>query len=206
VQFVAVNKGIWTNRRFLPFRIFCISFVALAVQAQDYPEASLKQADPISGEQTWQQYCAFCHTLRNGQGNMAGPNLFELFKRKVGTKPDFSYSDALKNANRDWTFLFNNTSRYEIKVGEETVIIDARFNQDKTISSSQGVTGEWRTEGSDGKDDRMCYSMEGVPGVDGQLTECFVLVLMFNPRVGARWPARFEQGNTYWAEIIEGRD
>jgi hypothetical protein len=41
--------------------------------------------------------------------------------------------------------------------------------------------------------------------VDGQLTECFALVLMFNPRVGARWPARFEQGNTYWAEIMPGR-
>jgi hypothetical protein len=51
----------------------------------------------------------------------------------------------------------------------------------------------------------MCYSMAGVPGVEGELSECFALVLMFNPRVGARWPARFEQGNSYWAEIIAGR-
>ena len=42
--------------------------------------------------------------------------------------------------------------------------------------------------------------------VEGDLSECFALVLMFNPRVGARWPARFEQGNTYWAEVFEGRD
>jgi hypothetical protein len=104
-----------------------------------------------------------------------------------------------------WTFLFANTSRYEIKVNGETVVIDARFNPDNTISSPQGASGKWRTEGPTGQEDRMCYYLDGVPGVDGQLSECFALVLMFNPRVGARWPARFEQGNGYWAEIIEGR-
>jgi hypothetical protein len=105
-----------------------------------------------------------------------------------------------------WTFLFANTTRYEIKVAGETVIVEAQFHQDQTIRSPQGASGKWRTEGSDGRDDTMCYYLEGVPGVDGQLSECFALVLMFNPRVGARWPARFEQGNTYWAEIIAGRD
>jgi cytochrome c2 len=363
--------------------------------AQDYSESALKKVDPISGEQIWQQYCAFCHTIRNGQANMVGPNLQELFKRKVGTKSDFSYSEALQQDGRDWTpalfadyvqdpaavipnnvmpavdipadkvyalvayvmrasgsvnwdepkqaatgtggldaelqaskpdfwaqymentvkftlprdngetysfvayfnpdgtvtgnnrglqgiwrmrdkrnfcysiervgvhpyewmdcmqpkadkdlkfgkiiksfvptkgheefeievsflegrphplegdahpdywtFLFNNTSRYEIKVDGEVVIVDARFNPDKTISSLQGITGAWRTEGSAGKEDRMCYFLNDVPGVQGELSECFALVLMFNPRVGARWPARFDQGNTYWAEIIEGR-
>jgi cytochrome c len=362
---------------------------------QEFSESALKQADTISGEQTWQQYCAFCHTVRQGQANMAGPNLHELFRRKVGTKSDFTYSDALAAADRDWTpeffaayvqnpgetlpgnsmpavdipadkvlaltafvmrasgsvdwdepksdspatggldaelrdsqpefwsqymehtikftlprdngetysfvayfnedgtitgnnrglqgiwrmrdkrnfcysiervgvhpyewmhciqpkpdkdlefgkpagsftpvkgheriqiqygfiegrphplegdahpdywtFLFNNTTRYEIKVDGEVVIVDAQFNQDKTITSPQGVTGVWRTEGSAGKDDRMCYSMTGVEGMDGELSECFALVLMFNPRLGARWPSRFDEGNTYWAEITEGR-
>lgn len=362
---------------------------------QDFSEASLRQADPISGEQTWQQYCAFCHTLREGEANISGPNLYQLFTRKTGTQEDFAYSDALNNADRNWTpgflaeyvqdptatlpgtakraadipsdkvtalvafvmrasgsvdwdapdtevpatggldaelqnehpafwalymndtvkftvprdngetytfvayfnqdgtitgnnrglqgiwrmrdrrnfcyslervgvhpyewmycmqpkihgdgiygevverftpvkdheeleiqvsfiegrphplegdahpdywmFLFNNTMRYEIQVGDDAVIVDARFNQDKTIDSIQGVTGTWRTEGSAGKDDRMCYHMDGVAGVDGRLSECFGLVLMFNPRVGARWQARFEQGNTYWAETLAGR-
>ena len=369
-------------------------FVTGNACAQDYSDAALKQADMISGEQTWQQYCAFCHTLRNGQANMVGPNLYQLFKRKVGTKSDFDYSEALLQDGRDWTpklfadyvqdpgsiipnnampavdlpadkvfalvafvmraggsvdwdeptqatastggldaelqaskpefwsqymdntvkftlprdngetysfvayfnpdgtvtgnnrglqgiwrmrdkrnfcysiervgvhpyewmycmqpkadkdlefgkiiksfvptkgheefeievsflegrphplegdahpdywtFLFNNISRYEIKVDGEVFIVDASFNPDKTITSSQGVTGAWRTEGSAGKDDRMCYYLNGVPGVPGELSECFALVLMFNPRVGARWPSRFEQGNTYWAEIVEG--
>jgi len=85
------------------------------------------------------------------------------------------------------------------------VIVDARFERDGTINSPEGVTGKWRTEGNAGKDDRMCYNFSGVAGVDGDLSECFALVLMFNPRVGARWPSRFEQGNTYWAEVFEGR-
>ncbi len=225
-----------------------------AAFGQDYSEAAIKQADSISGEQTWQQYCAFCRTVRADQADMSGPNLHQLFKRKVGTKPGFSYSQALQDADQDWTpqlfadyvqdpgatlpgnvmpavnipadkvfaltayvmrisasvpdywtFLFDNTSRYEIKVNGETVIVDAQFNKDKTITSPQGASGVWRTEGSAGKDDRMCYYLIDVPGVDGQLSECFALVLMFNPRMGARWPSRFEQGNSYWAEITEGR-
>jgi cytochrome c2 len=367
---------------------------ATAANAQEYTESNLKQADPISGEQTWQQYCAFCHTAGQGQAGMAGPNLYQLFKRKVGSKEGFAYSDALLNDGRQWTpelfalyaqdpaaiipgnvmpavnvppakvfgltaylmrasasvdwdapasataatggldaelkekrpefwaqymentikftvprdngetysfvayfnedgtvtgnnrgltgiwrmrdkrkfcyslerlgvhpyewmhclqpkadkqlqfgkvigqfapvkghedfqievswlegrphplegdahpdywtFLFGNTTRYEIKVAGETVTVDARFNKDKTITSPQGAKGEWLTKGTDGKEDTMCYFLEGVAGVDGQLGECFALVLMFNPRVGARWPSRFDQGNTYWAEITAG--
>ena len=60
-----------------------------------YTDAALRAADSISGEQTWQQYCAFCHTLKTGQANMAGPNLHELFKRGIGTKADFAYSAFL---------------------------------------------------------------------------------------------------------------
>jgi len=340
-----------------------------AAHAQDYTEANLKQADVAAGEQTWQQNCAFCHTVGKGQAAMVGPNLYQLFKRKVGTQDDFKYSEALledqrqwapvlfaqyvqspeatipgnsmpavnvsaeqvfaltayvmrasgsvdwdapaaataatggldaelatsapefwaqymeKGNNRGlngiwrmrdkrkfcysiervgvhpyewmhcmqpkatknlvfgeivesffpvkghdkykidvswlegrpyplegdahpeyWTFLFGNTSRYEIKVDGETVVIDAQFNQDKSITSPQGARGEWFTKGSNGKEDTMCYFLEGVPGVDGKLSECFALVLMFNPRLGARWPSRFEQGNSYWAEITEGRE
>ena len=370
---------------------------ATVTNAQEYTEANLKRADAIAGEQTWQQYCAFCHTAGQGQAGMAGPNLYELFKHKVGAREGFEYSDALRADDRQWTpelfsmyvqnpteiipgnnmpavdipadkvfsltaylmrtsgsvdwdapasatastggldaelkdsrpefwaqymentikftlprdngetysfvayfnedgtvtgnnrgltgiwrmrdkrkfcyslervgvhpyewmhciqpkadkelefgkavgsfapvkghedfqievswlegrpyplegdahpgywtFLFANTTRYEIKVNDEVVVVDTQFNPDKTITvpGLQGAAGEWYTQGSDGKDDTMCYYIAGVPGVDGKLSECFALVLMFNPRVGARWPARFEQGNTYWAEIIEGR-
>lgn len=374
---------------------FALVFFTLTSHADDYSEQALKDADMTAGEQTWQQYCAFCHTAGEGQADISGPNLHELFKRQLGTKPGFAYSDALKNESRNWTpelfaayvqdpgavvpgnampavnipadkvlpltayvlrssgsvdwdeaktatlvtggldaelqssspefwalymnntvkftipyedgsysfvayfnddgtitgnnrgltgiwrmrdkrhfcfaiqrigvhpyewmhcvrpkvdanmvfgevaevitpvkgfddfkvdvtfiedrphplegdahpdywtFLFNNTMRYEIKVNGEVVIVNARFNPDNTIDSVEGIGGKWRTEGENGEKDRMCYNFSDVPGVDGDLTECFGLVLMFNPRVGARWPARFSQGNTYWAEVFEGRE
>jgi len=374
-----------------------ISVLLLTVaQAQEYTEANLIQADVTAGEQSWQQNCAFCHTVGKGQATMVGPNLHELFKRKVGTQGGFEYSQALLDDQRQWapvlfaqyvqspsatipgntmpavnvpaeqvfaltayvmrasgsvdwdapaaataatggldaelataapefwaqymgntvkftlprdngetysfvayfnpdgtitgnnrglngiwrmrnkrkfcysierigvhpyewmhcvppkatknlvfgevvesfnpvkgfddleigvswlegrpyplegdahpdywTFLFGNTTRYEIKVDGETVIVDAQFNKDKSITSPQGAHGEWFTKGSDGNEDTMCYHLENVQGVEDQLGECFALVLMFNPRVGARWPSRFDQGNSYWAEIMEGRE
>lgn len=380
--------------------LFALTLSVLLLQqaaAQDgFSAAELRALDPVSGEQAWQQYCAFCHTARQGAADMAGPNLHELFKRKVGSKPGYAYSDALLQDGRDWspelfaqyvtdppatipgnrmpavnipadkvmeltafvmrasgsvdwdkaekqaggmggldgelplrqpefwslytentirftmdrgngesysfvayfnkdgtitgnnrglkgiwrmrdkrnfcyalervgvhpyewmhciqpkaekdlrfgeiagsfkpvkgrdnieiqygflqgrphplegdahpdywTFLFSTTTRYEIKVNGKVQIIDAWFNKDKTITSAQGATGSWFTRGEDGNDTEMCYSMSGVPGVAGELSECFALVLMFNPRVGARWPSRFNEGNTYWAETVAGRE
>ncbi len=374
--------------------VICLSAISTA-NAQGYSEKELRAADMIAGEQTWQQYCAFCHTAGEGQADITGPNLYKLFKRKVGTKPGFAYSDALKNDDRQWTpelfaayvqnpgevipgnvmpavdipadkvlpltayvlrtsgsvdwdqakagtmatggldaelktnnpefwklymedtvkftipydegtysfvayfnddgtvtgnnrgltgiwrmrdkrnfcfaiqriavhpyeflhcvqpkvpkglvygevaasiapvkgfeefqvemafiedrphplegdahpnywtFLFSNTMRYDIKVDGEVVVVNAHFKPDKTIDSPEGVTGIWRTEGENGKQDRLCYNFSGVEGVSGDLTECFALVLMFNPRVGARWPARFSEGPTYWAEVFVGQD
>ncbi|MBT5891947.1 MAG: hypothetical protein HOH24_09800, partial [Chromatiales bacterium] len=82
---------------------FALVFFTLTSHADDYSEQALKDADMTAGEQTWQQYCAFCHTAGEGQADISGPNLHELFKRQVGTKPGFAYSDALKNESRNWT-------------------------------------------------------------------------------------------------------
>lgn len=366
--------------------------LSLTTSAQDFSEASLKAADLVSGEQTWQQFCAFCHTMGKGEADISGPNLHELFKRQIGKKSGFNYSAAMKDEQRQWTpelfaayvkqpqsvvpgnsmppvnipagkevaltayvmrktesvnwdqakqnlgvggldadlkdshpnfwnlfientvkftipyedttysfvtyfdsngtikgnnrgmkgiwrmldkrnfcftvqrigvhpyefmhclnpkkfkdanfdsqytiipvkgfddftidmaflenrphplagdahpdywnFLFANTMRYEIRVNKKPVIIDARFHRDGTIDSPQGAFGKWYTEGANGRKDKMCYNLEQVPGVEGSLTECFALVLMFNPRVGARWPSRFDQGNSYWCDVIAGR-
>jgi hypothetical protein len=31
-------------------------------------------------------------------------------------------------------------------------------------------------------------------------------VLMYNPRIGARWPSAFSEGVPYWAEVVAGRE
>ncbi len=54
--------------------------------------------------------------------------------------------------------------------------------------------------------EEMCYQIEGVPGRADPLSECFALVLMYNPRIGARWPSAFTEGVPYWAEVVAGRE
>lgn len=47
--------------------------------------------------------CAACHTNNKGGPNGVGPNLFGVVGRKAASKPDFSYSPALKNSHIVWT-------------------------------------------------------------------------------------------------------
>lgn len=63
----------------------------------------LKEADQTRGLELFTAQCGACHTLLNGGGNLAGPNLGSLFLRNVGTKEGFAYSDIMKNAGFTWT-------------------------------------------------------------------------------------------------------
>jgi cytochrome c len=47
--------------------------------------------------------CIACHTLKRSEGPRAGPTLEGIFGRKIGTDPDYIYSDALKNKDLIWT-------------------------------------------------------------------------------------------------------
>jgi cytochrome c len=47
--------------------------------------------------------CVACHALTSDEGEKAGPSLHHLFGRKIGSLPDYKYSDALKNMDIVWT-------------------------------------------------------------------------------------------------------
>ena len=47
--------------------------------------------------------CSVCHTLTPDDGNRAGPTLYGVFGRKVGSLPGYPYSQALLDADFTWT-------------------------------------------------------------------------------------------------------
>src|SRR6185436_15777348 len=66
----------------------------------------LQTADAARGEQLFSR-CQSCHTVTNGGANGIGPNLWGTVGNTVAHRPDFGYSDALKNhgGNWDWDTL-----------------------------------------------------------------------------------------------------
>jgi cytochrome c len=46
--------------------------------------------------------CRSCHTITENGPNMTGPNLYGVFGRKAGSKPDYKYSPVVAGAGFDW--------------------------------------------------------------------------------------------------------
>ena len=47
--------------------------------------------------------CIACHTLKDGEGNKAGPSLAGIFGRRIATLPGYNFSPALKKLDIVWT-------------------------------------------------------------------------------------------------------
>lgn len=54
------------------------------------------------GELEFRRKCSVCHTLTPDGANRAGPTLYKIFGRRVGTLPGYVYSEALLSANFRW--------------------------------------------------------------------------------------------------------
>ncbi|MEP6968631.1 MAG: cytochrome c family protein, partial [Pseudomonadota bacterium] len=63
--------------------------------------AAYQSADLDNGQAKF-ALCKSCHTVAEGGGAMAGPNLWGVFGRKAGTSPGFAYSDGLKASGIVW--------------------------------------------------------------------------------------------------------
>jgi len=64
---------------------------------------SLRDADYMKGKQAFQGRCSACHTLAADSGDIAGPNLWQVFDRVAGDKAEFAFSETLKQAGFKWT-------------------------------------------------------------------------------------------------------
>lgn len=64
--------------------------------------APYNTASYSDGKRTY-KLCVSCHLMEEGQGHLIGPNLHGLFSRGVGEAEGFDYSDALLEADFQWT-------------------------------------------------------------------------------------------------------
>ena len=63
--------------------------------------APFNAADYANGRKVFNQ-CRSCHVVEAGGPNLVGPNLHGVFARRIGTRPDYSYSAAAKAAGFQW--------------------------------------------------------------------------------------------------------
>jgi cytochrome c len=63
----------------------------------------LQDADSMpNGERQFMRKCSICHTLTPGSARRAGPSLYDVFGRRAGTVPDYTYSKALDGSAIIW--------------------------------------------------------------------------------------------------------
>jgi cytochrome c len=89
-----------TLRRFLVRQVL---FGSLVLAGSITLLASHAQAagDAAAGKILFTQKCGLCHSVEQGK-NKIGPSLYGVVGRKAGSLDGYTYSDAMKNANRTW--------------------------------------------------------------------------------------------------------
>jgi cytochrome c len=81
--------------------ISAIGALALTSALMLAPLTAQAAGDAAAGKTLFQQKCAICHSPEKGT-NKIGPSLWDVVGRKAGSLDGYTYSDAMKNANRTW--------------------------------------------------------------------------------------------------------
>jgi cytochrome c len=54
------------------------------------------------GKHIYKSICTACHSNVKGKNGAVGPSLYNAYGSKAGSRPGFSYSEALKNSGLTW--------------------------------------------------------------------------------------------------------
>ena len=65
--------------------------------------APYNTADLAAGEKQFNK-CRACHTIGPDKMNLVGPHLYDLFGRKSGTEPGYTFTEAMTAHNVTWDF------------------------------------------------------------------------------------------------------
>ena len=123
----------------------------------------------------------------------------------------FSFNlNAQQIANTDaepdyWTNLYNATIRYTVMQEANSLGLDLYFGRNGRLTSNIEYQGKWWVKGKEGSQ-LFCYEITSDLRDPAFLSECFPLILMNNPRIGATWFAQFDQGIMYEAIVVAGRE
>ncbi len=97
--------------------------------------ANLAQAagDAAAGEAIFKKTCAVCHTTEEGK-NKIGPSLHGVVGRHSASLPNFTYSEAMKKADKTWddqtldTYL---TNPRELVPGTKMIFVGLKSEEDR---------------------------------------------------------------------------
>lgn len=97
--------------------------------------ASLAQAagDAAAGEAVFKRTCAVCHTAEEGK-NKIGPSLYGVVGRHSASLSGYTYSDAMKKADKTWddqtldTYL---TNPRELVPGTKMIFVGLKSEEDR---------------------------------------------------------------------------
>lgn len=100
--FAADGRTLWTGGQDRRVRRWdAANARPLGPLAPEAEEASIAGLDR-HGAEVWRA-CQACHALRPDTGPMAGPHLHQLFGRRMGSVPGYSYSERLARGDITWT-------------------------------------------------------------------------------------------------------
>jgi cytochrome c len=76
--------------------------MAVLVAGLAFASGAHADGNATAGQALFQQKCSLCHSPEKGV-NKIGPSLWGVVGRHAGTLATYTYSDAMKNANRVWS-------------------------------------------------------------------------------------------------------